>query len=74
LLAWHVTQANPAPNVGWAGGELVEYVGWEIIRRWRRTVEPELWRDQGRDCYRNELRRLGAWHDGVLTQYRHRRD
>lgn len=48
MLAWHLAQANPAPHGDHAAGELVERVGREIIRRWIGTVEPELWRHQGR--------------------------
>lgn len=58
---WHVTQINPAPHGDRAAGDLAEKVGREIIRRWLRASEPELWHHQGRDYYWSQLRRLGKW-------------
>ncbi|WP_067171119.1 hypothetical protein [Microtetraspora niveoalba] len=46
---WHVAQANPAPHGDRDAGEVVEYIGREIIRRWLRSAPPELWHHQGRD-------------------------
>jgi hypothetical protein len=47
-LWWHVAQANPAPYGDAMACDLTEQIGREIIRRWLRTVEPELWHHQGR--------------------------
>jgi hypothetical protein len=45
---WHVAQANPAdPFKDKAAGELAEVIGREIIRRFCRSVGPELWNHQG---------------------------
>lgn len=58
---WHVAQANPAPLEDRDAGELVERIGREIIRRWLKTVEPELWHHQGEHYYWSQLRKLGKW-------------
>jgi len=61
-MLWHVAQANPADSFADQDpGELTENIGREIIRRWLGDVEPELWRNQGRDYYWDQLRRLGKW-------------
>ncbi len=61
---WHVAQANPAPHGDKKAGEVAEKIGREIIRRWLGTVEPELWRHQGRDHYWAELSRLARYERG----------
>lgn len=77
-LCWQVAQSNPAEEGDPIAGELVERIGREIIRRWLRTVEPELWRHQGRSYYYNELTRFAKfvpggpaesdqWHYGEWT-------
>jgi hypothetical protein len=60
-VAWHVAQANPAPIGDADAGELAEVVGWEIIRRWLSTVEPELWHHQGRHYFSIELRKFARY-------------
>jgi hypothetical protein len=47
-LWWHVAQHNPAPYGDSMAGDLVEHIAREIIRRWLKGVEPELWHHQGR--------------------------
>jgi hypothetical protein len=47
MLLWHLAQANPADScTSKEPGELVTHIGWEIIRRWLRGVEPELYHHQ----------------------------
>lgn len=45
---WHVTQANPAPLHDRAAGDVAEYVGREMIRRFLANTPPQLWAHQGR--------------------------
>jgi hypothetical protein len=47
-MCWHLAQANPAPFGDAMACDLAEHVGREIIRRWLKGVEPELWHHQGR--------------------------
>lgn len=63
-LCWHVAQANPAPHGDRAAGELVERIGREIVRRWLRGVEPELWHHQGSDHYWSWLTKLATYEPG----------
>jgi len=62
---WHVAQANPAPHGDPVAGELAERIGREIIRRWLRTAEPELWHHQGRSYYWAELCKLATFTPGA---------
>ncbi len=62
---WHVAQANPAPHGDPNAGQLAEHVGREVIRRWLRATEPELWHHQGRDHYWAELRKLATFQPGA---------
>jgi hypothetical protein len=64
---WHLAQANPAAHGDRTAGEVAESVAREIVRRWLRATEPELWKHQGRDHYWSELRRHGKWIDGKYT-------
>ena len=52
---WHVGQANPAPLEDRAAGDVVEYLGREIIRRFLANTPPELWAHQGRHAEWHEL-------------------
>lgn len=61
MLLWHLAQANPAPHADHDAGALVEKIGYEIIRRWLRDVEPELYHHQGRSYYWNELCRFARY-------------
>jgi hypothetical protein len=63
-MLWHLVQANPAPHGDRQAGEVAEYVGREIIRRWLASTEPELWRHQGRDHYWGQLRRFATYEPG----------
>jgi hypothetical protein len=63
-LYWHAAQANPAEHGEYMAGELAEHIGREIVRRWLRGVEPELWRHQGRDHYWRELVRFAKYEPG----------
>lgn len=81
MLAWHLAQANPAPHGDRDAGQLAERVGREIIRRWLRAVEPELWTHQGDDYFHKWLTKFAeyvpggdlgppqapnpAWHNGT---------
>ena len=65
---WHLAQANPADGfTSPEPGDLAEQIGREIIRRWLRSVDPELWHHQGRHYHWHQLTRLGHWHDGNFT-------
>jgi hypothetical protein len=46
--AWHAVQHAPGPFGDPDLEDLAEKVGREIIRRWLRGVEPEMWHRQGR--------------------------
>ena len=75
--AWHVAQANPAPFGDYAACDLVEKLSREIVRRFLRGTEPELWHHQGDHKYSKWLSLFAkyvppegvagtdpAWHDG----------
>lgn len=55
VTAWHIAQANPAPFGDYHAGELVERLAREIVRRWLRSSDPELWHHQGRDNAQKQL-------------------
>jgi hypothetical protein len=55
---WHVAQANPAPMEDHAAGDVVEYIGREIIRRFLKETGPSLWNHQGRHAVWCELQAL----------------
>jgi len=57
---WHVTQANPAPYGDLEAGQLAEYVGREIIRRWLADQAPALWVHQGEDHFRKAISAIEA--------------
>lgn len=61
---WHVIQAAPAGFEHKAPGEIAEAIGREIIRRWLRTVEPELYHQQGHHYDWKQLTRFARW-DGT---------
>jgi hypothetical protein len=61
-LWWHVVQANPADgHTNPAPGNLAEKVGREIIRRWLKGIEPDLWHHQGRHYYWHTAGSVGNW-------------
>ena len=60
---WHAAQANPAPIEDRAAGDVAEYIGREIIRRFLANTPPELWAHQGRHADWHELMIM----KGVLT-------
>jgi hypothetical protein len=62
---WHVAQANPAAHGDPNAGRLAEHIGREIIHRWLKATQPELWRHQGRDYYAAELRKLATYTPGA---------
>lgn len=62
---WHIAQANPADINDRDAGELAEYVGREIIRRFISTTAPELWSHQGRHHFWTELTKHCKCVDGV---------
>lgn len=59
--AWHVAQANPASIEDKEAGELAEYIGREIVRRWLRATEPAMWHHQGRHHAQMNLSRFAKW-------------
>lgn len=61
---WHVAQANPAPFGDKTAGELVERIAREIVRRWLRDVDPELWHHQGVHHYRHWLTQVAVYEPG----------
>lgn len=61
VLYWHVAQANPAAHGDHDAGEAAEQIGREIIRRWIRAQDPELWKHQGRDYYWRQLGDLARY-------------
>jgi len=63
-LCWHVAQANPAEYGDYMAGDLTERIGREIIRRWLRKTEPELWHHQGRHHFSKELGRFATYEPG----------
>jgi hypothetical protein len=75
-LAWHVAQANPAGLGDPFAGELAEHIGREMIRRWLRSVLPELWHHQGRHYSWSWLRKFACYEPpaGVAAWDHERRD
>jgi hypothetical protein len=63
-LCWHVAQHNPAEYGDYMAGQLVERIGREIIRRWLRGVQPELWHHQGRHHAHKWLSEFAAYQPG----------
>lgn len=62
---WHVAQANPADGFrDRAAGEVAMKVGWEIIRRWLRSVPPEMYHHQQHHHYWHQLRQLATYVPG----------
>lgn len=47
-MCWHAAQHNPAEFGDAMAGDLTEHIGREVIRRWLKGVQPELWHHQGR--------------------------
>jgi hypothetical protein len=61
-MLWSLAQANPADGFTHsAPGELAERIGREIIRRWLRSTEPEVYRHQGRHYYRHHLAKFATY-------------
>lgn len=48
---WHIAQANPAPFDDLDAGRLADAVGHEIIRRFLKQTEPELYHHGERQHY-----------------------
>lgn len=62
---WHVAQANPADPFGdKEAGELAERIGWEIIRRWLKGVNPEMHHHQAGHYYWHQLTQIARFRDG----------
>ncbi len=57
---WHVAQSNPAKHGDMDASDLVFQVGIEIIRRWLKSVGPELYHHQPGAHYWQALIGLGA--------------
>jgi hypothetical protein len=58
---WHLAQHNPAPLEDEKAGQIVEYIGREIISRWLKNIPPALWNHQGKHHYWNILQQNGKW-------------
>lgn len=65
VAAWHTAQWNPARYADKRAGELVEKLSREIVRRWLRGVEPEVWKHQGRAYYQDNLSRFAKYEPGA---------
>ena len=64
-MLWHVAQANPDDGFeDSTPGELAEKIGREIIRRWLRATEPELWRHKGGHYYWKQLTKFAKYTPG----------
>ncbi len=64
---WATAQANPAPIDNKEAGEVAEFVGREIIRRFLKRAGLPLWTHQGQHAYWMELRKLGTWKYGEFV-------
>ena len=62
---WYVAQANPEPIENKEAGELAEYIGREIIRRFLDNTPPPLWSHQGAHHARLLLTEYGKYNEGV---------
>lgn len=62
--AWHAVQHSPAEFGDSLTGELAEKIGREIIRRWLRGTEPELWAVQGRHESQKWLSEFATYQPG----------
>jgi hypothetical protein len=63
---WHACQANPENGFeNEEPGDLAMKVGWEIIRRWLRGVEPEMYHHQVRHYWWQQLRRFAQYTPGA---------
>lgn len=64
-MAWHVAQANPADGFeDRTAGDIAMKVGWEIIRRWLRSVPPEIHHHQQHHYYWRQLIKLATYEHG----------
>ncbi len=63
-MLWHVAQANPVDIDDPHAGRLAETIGREIIRRWLKGVEPELYSHQGEHYYHQWLTKLAKYEPG----------
>ena len=63
-VCWQAAQHNPAPHGDYLAGQLTERIGREIIRRWLKRIEPELWHHQGRHHRQKELNRFATYEPG----------
>jgi hypothetical protein len=65
---WHIAQANPAAHGDERAGELVEAVGTEIIRRFLKNVNPELYTHQRCHYFWKILTDNGKWDNSGIWQ------
>ena len=64
-MLWHLVQANPANGFEHSQpGDLAAKVGWEIIRRWLKSVQPELYHHQQRHCSQHQLSKFAIYQPG----------
>jgi len=61
---WHVAQHNPAPYGDAMACDLTERIGREIIRRWLKNIQPELWHHQGRHPAQKWLTQFATYEPG----------
>lgn len=64
-LLWHVAQANPANGFeDQTAGDIAQKIGWEIIRRWLRSVPPEMYHHQQRHYFWHQLIKFAKYEPG----------
>lgn len=64
-MLWHVAQANPADGFdSGEPGDLAMNVGWEIIRRWLKTVPPVMYKHQQRHYHWHQLCKFARHENG----------
>lgn len=62
---WHVAQANPADGFeDQTAGDIAQKIGWEIIRRWLRSVPPEMYHHQQRHYFWKQLTKFATYQPG----------
>lgn len=69
VCLWAVAQANPAGFGNRDAGEITEFVGREIIRRFVAETGLPLWNNTATTYFWNELRKVGKWVDGEFVPH-----
>jgi len=66
---WHVAQLNPAPIEDHYAADLAEKLAIEIVRRWLRATEPEMYHHQARHPYWHALSQIATYEKGEEDFY-----